>query len=363
MGIGAAVLVGGVLWSSGILTRDSTPEAVTQASAPTLAAGQMETPAIETPIFPTESPAPSETPQLSPSPIPDTAEISGGIAFRDDRFVVGLEGIDDPPEGQAYFAWLTGSNEEQGEVLLNLGAVDLANGVLIIDYTSPEPTNLFATFSTFLLTSNPAQGEVEGPGEEFFQVQIDPELSSRLRLLHEVQRGDPIAANLLEWLRRQTQHFTDHANNTFNSIQSDNLSTTKAHAEHTINIIEGRQGELYADWDNNGRVENPGDDVGLLNYLHVLESFAQSSAHAEGESRDLALSIAEGAANLLDQVIEAREIARQIVLADTIDLIVELELDQDIAQATGLKEQIESLAGRAEALDLTLYLPIGSENR
>jgi hypothetical protein len=137
---------------------------------------------------------------------------------------------------------------------------------------------------------------------------------------------------------------------------SDNLQGAKQHSEHVINIIEGREGELFADWDGNGAAENPGDAVGLLNYLYLLRSFAQNSIDAGIDHDGLEVTVRGQIDFLIDKITDIRESARQIVLADSLELVIELGLDQDLETATTLRDQIGSLAELAQGLDLSLHL-------
>ncbi len=58
-----------------------------------------------------------------------------------------------------------------------------------------------------------------------------------------------------------------HADESASAAGRGNLSTARRHAEHVINLIEGRTGADYGDADGNGYVEDPGDGTGALNYL------------------------------------------------------------------------------------------------
>ena len=85
------------------------------------------------------------------------------------------------------------------------------------------------------------------------------------------------------------------------AIQRGNLKTAKRHAEHVLNLIEGSSSARYGDRDKDGRVEDPGNGTGLLEYLRTA-----SNAAGGGQLRGMAASvnlicmrIADGAAVVL----------------------------------------------------------------
>lgn len=61
-----------------------------------------------------------------------------------------------------------------------------------------------------------------------------------------------------------------------------NLATARRHAEHVVNLIEGKSGADYGDLDHDGIVQDPGDGVGALIYLRqVRDSAAVTPAAAQ----------------------------------------------------------------------------------
>jgi plastocyanin/uncharacterized membrane protein YozB (DUF420 family) len=91
------------------------------------------------------------------------------------------------------------------------------------------------------------------------------------------------------------QHGADvvvHALELQEAVQRGNLETAKRHAEHLVNLIEGKTGKNYGDLDKDGTIEDPGDGTGLLQYL-------QSVADAAGpELRPLAHTLRRWLAKL-----------------------------------------------------------------
>jgi plastocyanin len=62
-----------------------------------------------------------------------------------------------------------------------------------------------------------------------------------------------------------------HAKEMQAALQRNDLTDARRHAEHLINLVEGKHGSDYGDTDGNGNVEDPGDGTGALVYLdHTL---------------------------------------------------------------------------------------------
>ena len=82
----------------------------------------------------------------------------------------------------------------------------------------------------------------------------------------------PIAADSVAQAQQAGVDLLIHAAELSESVRRGNLQTVKRHAEHLVNLIEGESGEHYGDLDGSGFVEDPGDGIGLLNYLQSAAS-------------------------------------------------------------------------------------------
>jgi hypothetical protein len=232
---------------------------------------------------------------------------------------------------------------------------------LQVDFTDPEVNNLLASYQTLVVSLEPEGSALLGPSQVLFTGSILPETATLIRLADDVNRGEQIQAELLGLLQRQVGHFFSHAGFALDAFAGENLSLGKTHSEHTLNILDGSEGEFYGDYDGNGRADNPGDNVGLLPYLLLLEATARGAAAAElerGGTGELGQSIADRAATLADQLLDARDTLRQILLADTTADIRQFGLDTQLQAARDLRDQIDQLAADANSLDLTLQLQI-----
>jgi plastocyanin/uncharacterized membrane protein YozB (DUF420 family) len=81
------------------------------------------------------------------------------------------------------------------------------------------------------------------------------------------------SAPLIE-LRQLGTDLYVHAVELEDATARDNVSSVKRHAEHLINLIEGKEGLHYGDNDTDGHLEDPGDGIGLLARLDAVEAVA-----------------------------------------------------------------------------------------
>ena len=351
VGLAVLVLIGGVVLGGRLFGGGASPEP-TQPLQQAIVPGP--TPAVE-PTLPAEAAAPTAAaapPVVGP---PDSAFI------KDNHLTLRLPGVEPPPGGSSYHVWLLGG---EGVAPLNLnrtGQIEFLGGELQVDFSDPEVQNLLATYQTLVVSLEPEGSALVGPSQVLFTGGISPETAALIRLADDVNRGKQIQAELLGLLERQVGFFFSHAGFALDAFAGDDLNLGKSHSEHSLNILDGREGELYDDYDGNGRADNPGDDVGLLPYIRLLEAAARGAAAAElerGGTGELGQSIADRAATLTDQLLDARDTLRQILLADATAEIRQSGLDTQLEAARELRVQIDQLAADARGLDLTLQLQI-----
>lgn len=297
---------------------------------------------------------PAASPTLLPPPTPTELSLQGAAFLRPARFSATLTGLEAPGEGFAYHGWLQKADGE----LLPLGIAAWSEGRVRLTYNAAE-ANL-NDYPIFLLSYG-LVGDEEPPAEDavILHGRLGEETLSRLQLLTEVTGSpDPIEA-LLTGAVNQAGHYDSHRNFAINSVDSDDLGGAKSHSEHVLNIVEGRTGELYGDWNGNDLVENPGDDVGLLVYLRLLESYLAGAERlaADEASRTAAVEASDNLNQIIEVVLEARATVRQIALADTIEIVHEVGLADELTEL-GLTEDVEALVASIESLDLALDLEI-----
>jgi hypothetical protein len=231
---------------------------------------------------------------------------------------------------------------------------DVESDGFTLVFANPTGANLAGQFDGFVLSVEPEDDDDPViSGQIAYQGQIPEETLARVRLLDDVSRGQPLVSALVDGLPQQAQTYDSHQGFALEGIGEGNLAGAKQHSEHVINTIEGREGADYADWDGNGRIENPGDDVGLLPYLLILSDAIESGvATPEAETEAISVDVAD----LIVSVEDARDLARRVSSADTIE-----EIEPLVAEIEAVQVQIEQSVGELVQNAQVLELAIGAE--
>jgi len=293
--------------------------------------------------------------------IPDGTASAGFAIVRDSSLELRLIPVEAPPDGASYHAWLLGA-EGAPPLHLNLdGTVEWLAGELQVNFVHPQAANLLAEYGTLVISLEAEGSVLSAPSSVIFSGSVSPDIEGFVRLAKEVRSDRRIPTDLVDLFSRQAGTFLSHAGLALGAIGSDNLPDTKTHGEHSLNIIEGEAGEFYDDWNSNGRPENPGDDVGLLPYIRLLEAAGTGTAISEqqrGGSGEPGRSLAALAAEIADQLLKARETVRRTVLADTIDEIRSSGLDTELAALLSVKDLIDQAAAQAADLQLAFAIEL-----
>jgi plastocyanin len=176
------------------------------------------------------------------------------------------------------------------------------------------------------------------------------------------------SAPLLE-LRQLGADLYVHAVELQDAVDRRSLPAVKRHAEHLINLVEGEEGLRYGDNDADGRLEDPGDGVGLLARVDAVAAIAADAAvTAEAElvradvDRIITLSVALLGARSVDDV--SGPVAEIVALAQRANGVGIFDIDR-AARAVGVveaqrPETTDSLGGPGEVTvreDRFLFLP------
>jgi len=107
-------------------------------------------------------------------------------------------------------------------------------------------------------------------------------------------------------LRHQAELVMDHVSMTDLATSAQDVAGIRRHAEHLVNLLEGRQGAHFGDVDGDGRVLNPGDGYGILptrqrtGYIQSVIDHAQAALAADdatGQIKLHAMHVMIGAQN------------------------------------------------------------------
>ena len=350
---GAIVLVGGVVVGGQLVGG-----AEYESSSPQTQATDV-TEVVASEVAPPTSVAGAQAePTIAPVPESEPASM---VVIRDSSLESQLPGVDMPPAGQSYHAWLLG---EAGVLPLHLnrnGTVELLGDDLIISFLHPDGVNLLAQYAQFVISLEEEGSLLAQPSTVIFEGSFDSDATQLVRLADEEKRGDAVLQNLRSWLPLQVDHFITHSGFALDGIQREDLPYVKTHSEHTLNIVEGRTGELYQDWDGGGTAQNPGDDVGVVPYLALLRAASVGGSRAEilrGGSGQAGNDIANRADEIGDLIADIRETVRQILLVDTVGDISAFGLDSDLAIQRDLKALIDQLVADSLAVDLAFAFDV-----
>jgi len=350
---GAIVLVGGVVVGGRLVggTEDDAASPQTQA-----------TDAVEVAASEVAAPTSVAGAQAEPTtaPVPQNEPVSA-VVIRDSSLEAQLPGVNIPPAGQSYHAWLLGGEGVEPLHLNRDGTVDLLGNELIISFAHPDGANLLAQYAQFVVSLEEEGSLLAQPSAVVYAADFDPNAVQLVQLANQEKGGDAVLQNLRSWLPRQVDHFITHSGFALDGIQRDDLPYVKTHSEHTLNIVEGRTGELYQDWDGNGSAQNPGDDVGIVPYLALLRAASVGGSRAEilrGGSGQAGNNIANRADEIGNVLADIRETVRQILLVDTIGDISAFGLDSDLAIQRDVKGLIDQLVKDSLAVDLAFAFDV-----
>lgn len=291
------------------------------------------------------------------APEPQVAPFEdGSVVIQGSRLSARLQGVRAPREGEQYFVWLI--NLEGEAVGVGAAVFDGAN--LQFEFTQPpDRGGLLDSTRAILFTLQPVgDGNPDTPQGRLYQADIDPRVPELLELLAEVVGPGPLAARIQAGAGSQVEHFTSHRDLMLSSIDSGSLPGGKLHAEHVINILDGRSGDEFADWNGDGRVENPGDDFGLIPYLELAQAALASMDQAEEldqTTRDQADDLAERAETLIETAARARSLATRIASSDTISEVRPLA---DELSGFQLREGVSAFAAGLGPIDLRFFISV-----
>ncbi len=350
---GAIVLVGGVVVGGRLVsgTEDDTASPQTQA-----------TDAVEVAASEVAAPTSVAGAQAEPTtaPVPQNEPVSA-VVIRDSSLEAQLPGVNIPPAGQSYHAWLLGGEGVEPLHLNREGTVDLLGNELIISFAHPDGVNILAQYAQFVVSLEEEGSLLAQPSAVVYAADFDPNAIQLVQLANQEKGGDAVLQNIRSWLPRQVDHFITHSGFALDGIQREDLPYVKTHSEHTLNIVEGRTGELYQDWDGNGSAQNPGDDVGVVPYLALLRAASVGGSRAEilrGGSGQAGNIIAIRADEIGDVLADIRETVRQILLVDTIGDISAFGLGSDLAIQRDVKGLIDQLVADSLAVDLAFAFDV-----
>ena len=265
--------------------------------------------------------------------------------IRTGSFVLQLAPIAAPPAGSHYELWLSSDTSDSP---LDLGAFTPDNGQVNFAGNSDQP--LLATYDRALISLEP-DGETDPAISQqiVFSSTMPAALVTPLRqLLFQNERTDK---GFLSGASDQVKIAVQHTGFLLDALTGNDFAKARVHAEHVVNMLDGKAGPNFNDWNRDGQAQNPGDDFGLRAY--VEEAYGQmgdglaeiTDSQALREQSQPALTALETAQATVAQ---AEEQALKIFATDTITeaqsvadelqvMMEEMQKDITIAYTTTLQ--------------------------
>jgi serine/threonine protein kinase len=260
-------------------------------------------------------------------------------SVRASDFSLQVNQIDPPPAGSHYALWL--SDEGRENILNVVGELPVTNGR--VNFQGRTAQNLLNTYSQALISLEADNDSTTGISEDVvFAGEVSPDLLATIRAIlfaaPENQKG------FLPGVEEQINIALTHAGFLEDALAANNMAAMRLHTEHLVNILDGESGPNFGDGDGDGRVENPGDGVGIRVYLvSVKEQMAQIAAAQERfpQLSDSLERIRTTTDNNLTVVDESLKKALQILATDTLSEAQPLidELDQLVNRLTSGTDQ------------------------
>lgn len=301
---------------------------VVEATAENVAEVAAETAALPDPRPPEPTPAPVVAPapaNLLEEAASPSEQFVGVVSFFDmtapsDSVNISLNGINPPPAGSEYQAWLTDSRSGR---IFPLGLIQPeADGVVMIIYTDPGNASLLDAYDGFQITQEPEFDDDPTPGIVVYSGRQAPEAVGHIREIVVRSAGTPGEVSYAYGARLQAGEVHRHYTALQEAYDLLSIADAKRHSEHMLNIIEGTQGEFYGDLDGVHGIQDPGDGFGLLTYILRMREAATSAGEA-GDStnavRTHSTHVLLSTENALQWTTEIRTALQEIGAADSVE--------------------------------------------
>jgi serine/threonine protein kinase len=238
------------------------------------------TPTIATPVGLVSSP-------LGPTGL---LRFQDGTAIMDKATLTALA-MPAPPAGSRYEVWLVDSSGGERRSLGILVLDDNGRGVLTFD--DRQDQNLLATYDRVEVRIKPKAGSDTNGFQQIAYAYTLPE--SGLKFIRDLLVSSALAPEqvaLIHGLSANTKLIDETARDMQVAYENEDEAGTRERAEDIINLLAGSRSQDYKDWDDNGRITDPGDGYGLFNennlgYIQAVYSHADYAANSPGASPNM----------------------------------------------------------------------------
>lgn len=272
-------------------------------------------------IASTATTTPQPTATAAPPPLTTPGQIgmlhiADSETTRASNFTLNLDRVAQPPAGSHYELWI----ETQEGNMQRLGALPIHNSAIV--FSGNVDTNLVSNVRRVLVSIEP-DGNATSPqpaptGAIVFTGELPDSYSAALRPVLVDGSND---TGFLISAQEQAALANQHALFSLDALEQNNLAEAQNHAEHVVNILDGKTGSFFGDLNLDGQVQNPGDDVGVRAYLEESQqeletALADTPTADRQQALDQATTAIDGSLARVASVIDN---ARKLNASDTIE--------------------------------------------
>ena len=264
-----------------------------------------------------DNPAPAQSGAL----MSDVKNQAGfGSRFADgDLFSVSLDGVLQPPAGQAYQGWLL---KDDGTPFA-IGVLPVsAEGAIRYEWVSPNGENLLSTYRRFQITLESTQPAAAPSGKVFYFGGLEPaawQMAQNLFVKNDREPVTPLNRALVPGFQTQLNAAIQHIHNAENAAQIGAQAEMRNHMEHTINILEGAGSPRFKDYNGDGAAQNPGDGFGARAYAReVVALLGSPEAQAAGQKVDADISTIQDRCETIITLKDMQQVSKELAAIEEI---------------------------------------------
>ena len=293
---------------------------------------------------------PVQSPDPNGAPIVEAAEPIGVLRFQDgtapaDQVTLTTSGMPLPAAGSQYEAWLI---EDVAEQRVSLGIIKFdADGRGSLSFVDPQGRNLLGMYQGLEITVEPDPDSNPNPSSTVvYGVTLPPDGFMHVRHVLYSFDDTPNQIGFVSGLMADTALINSIAPEMLAAYQSGDEAKVRSQAEGILNVIVGKQSDIYRDWDHDGNLNDPGDGFGLL-----LNGDSEGYIQGTYSHADLAAASADATQNMVlhgehVKIASSNVAGWTTTLRDQLILILQTpfapEMEGMIRNAVALSNQIEN---------------------
>ncbi|HSJ87945.1 MAG TPA: protein kinase, partial [Anaerolineales bacterium] len=221
----------------------------------------------------------------------------GLLRFQDgtapaDQVTLTTSSVPVPPSGSQYEAWLI---SDDGEQRVSIGFLQIDNeGHGSLSYVDSQGRNLIGMYHGLEITVEPKPDGNPIPSNTVAYAVTMPSAGfTHVRHLLYQFADTPNQTGFIRGLRTDTTLVNTLSQDLLAAYQANDEAKVRSLSEGMLNVIVGKQSENHKDWDNDGKVNDPGDGFGLL-----LNGDSEGYIQGAYSHADLATTAADATQNM-----------------------------------------------------------------